>query len=339
MVTITLDQLKTRYRFMQSRQSDLERGAEANGGNLPRSDWWRHEYVSRPYLLGCSDDRLALRFHDVFINQTELSHEGLIGLLPVDNDGAFMRKFTHLLEEYAVRGGLPDLAEARKPIADYFANGGPIAARIFAQYIEPSRPFLVKYGDRQFLDPMLREGNIRICPASYYNDTSHNAAVQDDEISRVFCIPTYQERLDGSTYTDIQGHRLEFNDDDIMLPVVVPDYFLLSLCDHIYYRMPTDFNANAALVIRDPVRFTQRVISAFLARYPDWEPMEGPVTYYDPYLDYTKFRIPEMAKHFGYSYQREVRIAFRSKRRITEMLEPIFLSIGSMEDYADLLWA
>lgn len=63
------------------------------------------------------------------------------------------------------------------------------------------------------------------------------------------------------------------------------------------------------------------------------------MTYYDPYLDYTRFKVPEMAKHFGYAYQREVRIAFRSKRRTVRPLEPVFLEIGSMEDYADLVWA
>lgn len=336
---VPVELVRARLRIMDERRVAFERLAESKGGQLSRSDWWRREYVSNPYLLGCPDDRLAVRFHDVFINNTELGPDGLIGLLPVLSEHGFMRKFTHLTEEYALRGGLPDLEAARKPIVDYFADGGPIATRIFAGYVEPERPFLVKYGSRQFLEPMLRSGSIRICPASYYNDTGHNAAVRDDEISRVFCIPTWRERLDGKTHTVVQGHTLRYQDDDIVLPLVVPDYFLYSLCDHIYYRMPTDFGADAALVIRDPVRFTQRVISTFLARFPDWEPLQGPVTYYDPYLDYTKFKVPEMAKHFGYAYQREVRIAFRSRRRVTEAMEPVFLEIGSMEDYADLLWA
>ncbi len=87
----------------------------------------------------------------------------------------------------------------------------------------------------------------------------------------------------------------------------MPDYYLLSLCDHIYYRMPTDFGADSALIIRDPPKFTQRVISSFLASWLDWDAMAGPVTYYDPYLDYNKVTTPEMSKHFGYAYQREVR--------------------------------
>ena len=136
-------------------------------------------------------------------NQTELGREGLIGLLPVDDGNEFMRKFTHLLEEYGLRGGLPVLKDIPRASVDYFANGGPIATRIFAGYAEPSEPFLVKYGERRFLEPMLREGKIRISPAGFYNDTGHNAAMRDDEISRVFCIPTWRERLDGKTHADI----------------------------------------------------------------------------------------------------------------------------------------
>ena len=101
--------------------------------------------------------------------------------------------------------------------------------------------------------------------------------------------------------------------------------------------MPTDFSADAAIVIKDPGLFIQRVISHFLARLPDWNPLEGNVIYYDPYRDYSKFRVPEMAKHFGYGYQREFRIAFRSSQRVTGDLSPVYLTIGSMEEYADLV--
>lgn len=119
----------------------------------------------------------------------------------------------------------------------------------------------------------------------------------------------------------------------------MPDYFFLSFCSDIYYRMPTDFEADAALVIRDPIRFSQRVISTFLAKNPDWEPHVGPVTYYDPYRDYGKVTVPQMSKHFGYSYQREVRIAFIATRRLTMTLQPQFINIGSMSEYAELVSA
>src|SRR5690606_31480251 len=137
---------------------------------------------------------------------------------------------------------------------------------------------------------------------SVYNNAGFLDAVRDDETSRTFFIPTYEERLSGKSSIDFQGHKLEFGDDDIVLPLTFDDYYLFSLCERIHYRMPTDFDADAAIIIRDPVIFKQRLISTFLSRYPDWIPMEGRVTYYDPYRDYAKFSVPHMAKHFGYAY-------------------------------------
>jgi hypothetical protein len=205
-------------------------------------------------------------------------------------------------------------------------------------YEAPSTPILVKYGKRQFLEPMLHSGDMRLANAGLYNDMALLDAVRDDETSRTFFIPTYRERLAGETHLDFHGHRIEFHDDDIVLPLVFDDYYLFSLCESIHYRMPTDFDADAAIIIRDPIRFKQRLISTFLARFPDWVPMEGAVTYYDPYRDYSRFSVPEMAKHFGYAYQKEARVAFRPRRKPSMSLEPLVLSIGSMTDYADMVF-
>jgi len=59
---------------------------------------------------------------------------------------------------------------------------------------------------------------------------------------------------------------------------------------------------------------------------------------YDPYQNYTKFKIPEMAKHFGYAYQKEFRIALLNPENGNFNLEPLHLKIGSMQDYSNLLY-
>jgi hypothetical protein len=342
-MTVKLSQLKDRALAMEARRSHFENMAARQNGALMRHEIWRHEYASFPYLLGAPDDRLGARFRDVFINQTELNSDAKIGPLPIGEEHNFMPKFTHLLEEYGLRtGGAPPsevITAARAPAVKYFANGEPIATNIFREYAAPITPFTVKYGRREFLEPMLRKGRLRLCPASYYNDASHNAAVKDVEIHRTFFIPTFRERLKGIHDIVFQGHRIEYGDDDIVLPIEAPDYFLLSLCDSIYYRLPTDFDADAALIIREPIKFAQRVISAFLVRYSDWKPHYGPVTYYDPYRDYTKMRVHQMSKHFGYAYQREVRIVMEALRTPRHALQPEFLDIGPMGDYAELLSA
>lgn len=340
MTQVTVEQLRSRLAEFEERKAYYEWKSENAEGRLKRHEVWRHTYLSFPYLIGATDGRVAERFCDIFINQSELGNEGKIGIRPgFETDDSFSQKFTHMLEEYDSRGGMPArvIQTAKKPILSYFENGDPIAVKMFAAYHPPSTPYVVKYGRKEFLEPMLHKGKIRICPATFYNNTSFVESVQDDETSRVFFIPTFRERLIGQHFIDFQGRRIAFGNDDIVLPVVVPDYYLFSLCDQIYYRLPTDFKADAALIIRDPVRFSQCVISAFMARRPDWEPLYGSIAYYDPYRDYTKAGVPEMLKHFRYAYQREVRIAFRSKQSLRTTLEPEFLTIGSMSEYAELI--
>ncbi len=200
-MTVSITMLRNRLRMMEERFYDFTKQAEQNGGRLQRDEIWRKDYLSFPYLIGAPDERVAQRFRDVFINQSDLGDNAKIGLLPVDAVNSFMPKFTHLLEEYGARsGGPPDKAiiAARKPILRYFENGDPIAVRMFRGYTPPASHFVVKYGQRKFLEQMLHTGRLRISPASYYNDGAHNEAVKDDEIHRTFYIPTFQERLKGN---------------------------------------------------------------------------------------------------------------------------------------------
>ena len=41
--------------------------------------------------------------------------------------------------------------------------------------------------------------------------------------------------------------------------------------------------------------------------------------------------------HSGYGYEREICVAFQPRVRRRTPLEPLFLAIGSMTDYADLV--
>lgn len=340
MVKVSLDQLRGRLVRINQRRQHFEWKSE-QPNRLARHEVWRHTYLSHPYLIGAPNDRVAERFRHVFLNVMEIGASGKLCPVPMAETDEYMQVFTHMLEEYGVRiGGAPPsdvIQSARKPILKYFEKGTPIGVQLFEGYSRPTTPILVKYGKRQFLEPMLQSGELQLANARFYNHEKFIDAIRDDETSRTFCIPTYKERLDGKTYLDFQRNRIEFFDDDIILPVVLEDYYLFSLCEHIHYRMPTDFCADAAIVIRDPALFKKRLISAFLTRFPDWLPMEGRMTYYDPYRDYSKFNVPEMAKHFGYAYQKEFRIAFRPPHHISSNLEPLLFSIGSMKDYADLI--
>lgn len=340
MAKVTVDEIRHRLRAIDERRRHFEWKSEQSG-RLRRHEVWRHAYLAYPYLIGAPDERVAERFKSIFMNVTELSPKGQLSLVPMEVTDEYMQVFTHILEEYgARREGLPPdkvIAEARLPLLKYFEDGTPLGVRMFEGYEIPETPILVKYGKRQFLEPMIDRGELRLANAVLYNDADFLSAVRDDETSRTFFIPTFRERLAGETHLEMDGHLQPFDDDDIVLPLIFDDYFLFSLCEHIHYRMPTDFEADAAIVIRHPDIFKQKLISTFLARFPGWMPMEGSVIYYDPYRDYTKFRVPEMAKHFGYAYQKEARIVFRPRQKQSVPLEPVHLAIGSMRDYADLV--
>jgi hypothetical protein len=340
MTKVSVDQIRERLQGIHARRQHYEWKSE-QPGRLRRHEMWRHTYLADPYLIGAPDDRVAERFRHIFMNTMELTQEGKIAPVPFTETDEYVQVFTHMLEEYQARVGgeaPPDvIALARAPLVKYFEHGTPIGVTMFDGYVVPSTPVLVKYGKRQFLEPMLQTGELRLANAGLYNDTNLLDSVRDDETSRTFFIPTYKDRIAGKDHIFFDGHKMPFNDDDIVLPLIFDDYYLFSLCEHIHYRMPTDFEADAAIVIRDPIRFKQRLISTFLARLPDWVPYEGKVTYYDPYRDYSKFKVPHMAKHFGYAYQKEVRVAFRPRTEPSVPLEPLSLSVGSMTDYADLV--
>ena len=343
MSKVSLGLIKSRMEVAEQRRQQFER-KEKQPGRLQRHESWRHAYLSRPYLIGASDERVAERFRNIFFNVCEIGEDGRLCPVPVDKNDEFIQGFTHMLEEYGLRtGDMPPASvvqTARQPLSKYFLHGKPAGYRMFEGYQRPETPMLVKYGKREFLEPMLATGRLRLANAKSYNDLNLIDAIRDDETSRTLFVPTYLDRLEGKTHIEVQQVRIPIEDDDLEVPLVFEDYYLFSLCEHIHHRMPTDFGADAALVIRDPALFKQRLISTFLNRFSDWVVMEGAVSYYDTYQpaqDYTKFKVPEMTKHFGYAYQKEVRVAFRSRRPIKISLEPLFLSIGSMSDYADLV--
>ncbi|MFP1892631.1 hypothetical protein ACLEEJ_12035 [Lonsdalea quercina] len=341
MQKVTVEQLRHRIEQIAEGKRYYEHKVK-QPNRLALHEMWRHSYLSHPYLVGAPDDRIEERFKNIFMNVSELNPNGKLSPVPLDENDEFMQVFIHMLEEYQVRvGGMApvDIIEsARLPLMKYFEHGTPIGVTLFEGYTPPNRPYLIKYGKREFLEPMFKTGKIRLANASYYNNSGFLSSIRDDETSRTFFIPTYKERLAGETHVLVQGKKFEFADDDIVLPVTFDDYYLFSLCDEIHYRMPTDFEADSAIVIHSPEIFKQKIISTFLLQFNDWIPMEGKVTYYDPYRDYKKFTIPEMAKHFAYAYQKEFRIAFRSRKRVSMTLEPIFLSVGSMVEYADFIF-
>jgi hypothetical protein len=237
-------------------------------------------------MEGLSDDELYLRFGDCLSNQLILTEEGKIGFSGID----WMEKGTHILEEYSMRGsglplGEPDPRRFRVPEP----QGLSLAQAIKKDYPEgiPKTFTLFKYGERQHLESFVDEGLLRLRPASSYNDSSLNPAIEDDELTF--------EKINGATRTQY-SLRSDF-------------YCYCSAWLH-NDRLIGDFSADCVVAITDPHEFFIRLATAL--NETQFNIRFNRVTYVDPLL-LGNHEIVDLAfiKHMRFAYQLEHRwVAF-----------------------------
>ena len=321
------------------RRKEIEAAIKENKGMLPRHESWRHAYFRDPYLIRTSKEDLFNRTCDVFHNIAEL--DGLGKIAPTAgmmNDAWLMQKFTHLIEEYGGRGGVPvDLiSAANEPLDKYFADGEPVGVRLFRNLEQPKGSNLVRFSRRKYLEDMFHNGRIMVSPASSYSNGSLLNAQKDLETTRSYTIPTHNFLLNGQTHVNIEGKVYDARAGDVEIVENVPDYYAYCMCSEIDRRLPSDFKADAALVISDPKRFQRLFFDSLRSKLKGWEMRRGKVKYYDPFLDYKKYSDLEMTKHFRYHYQKEFRLVARPKRNVGQTLEPFFINVGPMTEYSVL---
>lgn len=310
-------------------------------GKLKKQEWWEREYYQSPYLTFASDRYIESRFIDHFHNNVRITSQGEIAprIDFADDSGLIGPIFSHLLLEIRMRGGLPDdvVCSANKELDKYFENGVPIGVRLFKEFPETLANVIVKFGKRQHLEPMIRKGEMRLTPASYYKRGSLVKAMRDLETERWFHDPRYDCILQGKNTFPLNGRDVDIEDGFLKFVISCPDYLLWSACEDIDRRLPTDFDgADSALIIRDIQEFSSRIsrqLKKVLAGTINWSEN---VKYYDPCSFVDMKKRPETIKHFSFLYQREWRFcAFSPEGVIGD--EPFPISIGSLSDIADLV--
>jgi hypothetical protein len=338
------ERVKGPYDFFKQREKELQRDADNNGGRLERHNLWRLAYYKYPYLLLQSDDAILERFVDVFSNSIDISEEGKIIPTPmIENDARFARLFTELIEETNWRGILTkdSTFNATEQIRSYFIDGIPLGAKMFRGKLEVKGQWLLKFSKREFVADMFKYGRFLISPASYYAKGSHIRAVKDLETARDYKLKAISEVLEGKTEITVSGLRIPIIDGVVPLQFMVDDYYMFSSCKQISRRMPTDFEADAVLVIKDRSTFIHRLKNSLLQKFPEWEFVEGEVYYFDPYNDAPKDKNQEFRKHIAYAYQKEHRCVLRPRMRQSgyNALKPFFVEIGALDDISEMIIA
>lgn len=296
------------------------------------------QYRKRRYLEHVSEGDLSERTRDTVCNLTLLTNDGRIGLLNPDDHGAYwMEVFTHVLEEYSLRGkglpaGLLNGATLPKPT---WPEPPRAAALLKSANFDPAR-HMAKFGNSKYLRRAI-EGLWRITPASRYDDPSLGAARQDRELRReVYGLQNEVEItiLDQRTGKPIgKTHPIG---NMVVTEQSTTDYYVMCLSRSLSLRLFDDFNhADSCVIIRDIREFARRIFSAVRKLLPGWSGRLRDVTYFDPF-NAPRDRDLFFSKHFRYAYQREIRFVWMPPEARSD-LEILDFDAGSMSHICDLL--
>lgn len=308
---------------------------------LPRHVQQRMHYREKRYMRHLTDGEVEERINDIMLNLLALNDEAKISLLPLHEKEThiWLEKWTHILEEMVLRHGpypagmrpnmltLPDLASDR----------AERAVELMRRFAPQNRNVLIKYGKREFMEPLLKKGQLRLQPASYFNEPSHNAAVRDDELNLHASYVLSREDI----------VKIVKNPQDV--PPVIPDqrvnvthfvktdYWLYCQTFNESARHFVDFdNADCCVIFHQPLNFTNRLREVASEVMMDANFMQGRVKYYDPIIPVLPRPHVPFSKHFRYTYQTEHRICWIPKNPV-EKVEPVDLELGSFEHEAELV--
>lgn len=335
-----IEAAKARIAFWKAKFEELEAKKERNGGRLKRQEWWEREYCQSLYLTFSSDEYLERRFIDHFHNNVCLTAEGQIAPREDFSEGSGLigPLFSHMQSEILLRGGLRGdvIRTANQELDKYFANGTPTGVALFRNFPETLKNVIVKFGKKSHLRSALTNGEIRLTPANFYQKGSLLNAMRDFETERWFHDPKFDLVLNGEKSFKIRDRTVDIEDGFFKFSVSCPNYLLWSACRDIDRRLPDDFGADAALIIREPQKFAARLSHRLKSIWPNVPVWHGNIKYYDPCSFADIKTRPETIKHFSYLYQREWRFcAFPYDKYRSD--EAFSISLGSLSDIAELV--
>jgi hypothetical protein len=309
---------------------------------MPRHKVWRKQYRQRRYMEYLTEDELVQRAKDILSNTTVLTDDLKIGLHPIGAEGEYWwRKFTDFLEECVLREyRYPEplaykMDDTQIPKYDWPGLENAVTAWK-SRGLVPGK-FLLKYGKACFLKPLLEKGVLRIAPAAMYDDPSLSPAVRDTELEiSIAALPSEVSLMAYDGKTGRPKGPVHAAGNVTMTVKARSNFYVFCLAAAFSLRMFGDFDADSCLLIKDPIRFIEAVQRDFDAKVPGWESLGWSVRYVDPLNAKRVAPDVHFSKHFRYAYQKEYRIVWLPPEK-QSVLEPVFLELGNLEDYCELI--
>jgi hypothetical protein len=303
-------------------------------------EWYQvvsQDYARNRYLAHLSDAQLGKRIEHVVANVHIVDDFARVSLDPANPSNRYwFSRLQEIITEMHLRHG-PYPNGWQRGLIDFHRMPGSLHMsqldrRLRLKSWPHDGPILVKYTRLEFAKAAIAKGSLRIAPASDYADDSLSPAVRDHELTA---------ETDFNPYFSGIGHDPDL--DRMILPnprrlirhEIGTDYYVHCLAQSVSTRLLLDFEAEAAVVIREPGEFLRRLDRVVRARLPGWRSLCEQVEYYDP-LQVTPAEVElPIWKHFKYAYQKEFRVAW-TPPHVQPKLQPLYLEIGSLEDIGEL---
>ncbi|MEO9487061.1 hypothetical protein [Nisaea sp.] len=305
---------------------------------MENEESWRLEYRIRPYLRHAPEHSLKDRLHDIMMNILYLTAEGKIGVKPPGRtQNPWLQKLIDLEHECHVRG--LDIQKLSIEDLPYTKNLEIIKKNFSKLEKFRCRQMFCKYGQKKYMESMIKKGVVRVAPASSFSGDGHNVAQKDQELAITTYIGPYDYDLDmiDPYFRNLRPKRgvWEVNH------VKPSDYYLYCVSASLDIRMFFDFNCDSCVVIHDQYEFERRLKKAAASNFKNHVLIFDAAKYVDPY--FILQRLPAdpiflyFIKHLRFMYQGEYRLVIVSRDTDeVRMLEPVFLEIGNIEDIASL---
>lgn len=299
---------------------------------------WGKDYSSNRYMKNLSLKNLSLRGYTTLNNLLNSSSKGIGIIMPTENDSTYWYQlFTHFLYECEFRN-----IDYKKLIYKYNGDKYKNLANIgkknnkysfieqkVNQLNENHTFYLIKYGEKKHISSMYNYGQIRVSAASSYNDSKHNEAIKDDELTLKYTLPLPPNH-NMPNYSQILNLEIKSK----------TDFYTFCLAHSYRERLFNDFNANSCIIIYDVAQFANLLnFHTKLKLGKDWIFSAKGIDYFDPLGTSLISSDVIFSKDFEYWYQKEYRFSFIPPTP-TLTIEPyIDIEIGSLtniSEYFDL---
>ena len=319
------------------------------------SDDWAREYATNRYLRFLNRAELNQRYQDLITNITILTDTGKLDLT---DEKHWHRLFKHVVIEMFLRGEPPVHHNFDPSVAPAILFPDEELCTRAAEAIAEVRTqgaCLVKYGKADHMRALYERGEVHMTLASGYSQPEHNQAVHDKELVSVY----YGAIIDEKGYIKARefhakpallgdpNHRFvplfctpDAAEDELTgIEFLGPDVWMYCMSELVTPRLFSDFYAEACVIL-DRDEFKARLRDAFQTLPGSVALVNRQVQYTDPVGAYgVPRRSPDVHfdKTFRFAYQCEYRFVIRPAQITENLISPLKLTLGPLNDLGELI--